>query len=68
VLLIQMVGEDAELINEELKHEIIEIAHASTAAKTRVRLEAIEKARRQFASNAQPLMILETLTIELARA
>jgi len=63
-----MVGEGAELINEELKHEIMETAHTSTAAKTRARLEAIEKARRQFASNAQPLMILETLTIELARA
>lgn len=68
VLLIQMVGDGAELINEELKHEIVETAQSSTASKTRVRLEAIEKARRQFASNAQPLMILETLTIELARA
>lgn len=68
VLLLQMVGSDAELINEELKHEIIETANTSTPIKTRTRLEAIEKARRQFASNAQPLMILETLTIELARA
>jgi hypothetical protein len=62
------VGSEAELINEELKHEIIETANTSTPIKTRTRLEAIEKARRQFASNAQPLMILETLTIELARA
>lgn len=68
VLLLQLTGDQAELINEELKHEILETAHSSTPAKTRVRLEAIEKARRQFASNAQPLMILETLTIELARA
>jgi DNA polymerase-3 subunit delta' len=68
VLLLQLTDDQAELINEELKHEIQETAQSSTPAKTRVRLEAIEKARRQFTSNAQPLMILETLTIELARA
>ncbi|MEY2634070.1 MAG: hypothetical protein RIS75_10, partial [Actinomycetota bacterium] len=41
---------------------------ASTPTKTRNRMESIERARRMFASNAQPQMILESLTIELARA
>jgi len=68
VLMLQIGGDGIELINEELRGQLVEMAVASTPAKSRNRMEAIERARRVFASNALPLMILESLTIELARA
>lgn len=68
VLVLQIADGAVELINEELRDELLILAHSSDAAKTRRRMEAVEHARRRFASNAQPLIILETLTIELARA
>jgi DNA polymerase-3 subunit delta' len=68
VMKLQLIGDGAELVNEDLRGQIKDFAQNSTAAKTRARMEAIERARRQFASNAQPQMIIEALTIELARA
>ncbi len=68
VMKLQLIGEEAELVNEDMRGQLKEFAKTSTAAKTRARMEAIERARRQFASNAQPQMIIEALTIELARA
>jgi DNA polymerase-3 subunit delta' len=68
VMKLQLVGDEAELVNEDLRGQLKDFAQNSTAAKTRARMEAIERARRQFASNAQPQMIIEALTIELARA
>ena len=68
VLVTQLAPGEVELVNEELRQEIVQLAIASNPARTRKRLEAIEKARRTFASNASPLMIIEAMTIELARA
>lgn len=68
VLVLQIADGGVELINEEMRPTLLKVAHGSTAAKTRVRMDAIERARRQFASNASPQMILEALTIELVRA
>ena len=68
VLVIQVASDGVDLINEEMRPTVLKIAHGSTATKTRVRMDAIERARRQFASNASPQMILEALMIELVRA
>lgn len=68
VLVLQIAGGAVELVNEELRGDLQSAAEASTPAKTRRRLDAIERARRLFASNAQPQAIMESLTIELARA
>jgi len=68
VLVLQIADGGVELINEEMRPTLLKIAHGSTAAKSRTRMDAIERARRQFASNASPQMILEALTIELVRA
>jgi len=67
VLTIQLSDGQVELINEDLRPSLLSFASGSTPVKTRNRLEAIEKARRQFASNASPQLILESLMIELAR-
>jgi DNA polymerase-3 subunit delta' len=68
VLVLQIGDDSIELINEDLRSKLMTLAIASTPTKTRNRMESIERARRMFASNAQPQMILESLTIELARA
>lgn len=68
VLVVQIGDGAVELINEEMRPTLLKFAHGSTAAKTRTRMDSIERARRQFASNASPQMILEALMIELVRA
>lgn len=68
VLVLQIADGGVELINEELRPTLLKMAHGSTASKTRTRMDSIERARRQFASNASPQMILEALMIELVRA
>lgn len=67
VLVLQLAGDDVDIYNIELRGELQNLATSSTSVQTRNRMEAIEKARRMFGSNAQPQMILEALTIELAR-
>ena len=57
-----------DLINEELRPQLEQVAGASTPARTRARMDAIERARRLFDSNAQPQLVLEALAVELARA
>ncbi len=67
VLMLQL-DTDMELINEEMRPQVAQVAAASTPARTRARMDAIERARRLFDSNAQPQLVLEALTVELARA
>lgn len=67
VLLLQLDA-DLELINEELRPQLMQVAAASTPARTRARMDAIERARNLFDSNAQPQLVLEALTVELGRA
>lgn len=67
VLLLQLDG-DIDLINEELRPQLMQVAAASTPQRTRARMDAIERARRLFDSNAQPQLVLEAMTVELARA
>jgi len=67
VLMLQLDTE-LELINEELRTQLTQVAAASTPARTRARMDAIERARGLFDSNAQPQLVLEALAVELARA
>lgn len=67
VLLLQLDGR-VDLINEELRPQLQQVAAASTPHRTRARMDAIERARRLFDSNAQPQLVLEALAVELARA
>ena len=67
VLMLQL-DTDMELINEEMRPQVAQVAAASTPIGTRTRMDAIERARRLFDSNAQPQLVLEALTVELARA
>ena len=67
VLLLHIDG-DIDLINEELRPQLMQVAAASTPQRTRARMDAIERARRLFDSNAQPQLVLEAMTVELARA
>jgi DNA polymerase-3 subunit delta' len=68
VMVLQIGSDGVDLVNEEMRPTIMKVSLSTTAASTRKRMDAIEKARRLFASNAQPQMIMEALTIELARA
>lgn len=67
VLLLQIDG-DVDLINEEMRPQLLQVAATSTPQRTRARMDAIERARRLFESNAQPQLVLEAMTVELARA
>lgn len=68
VLVLQIADERVELVNEDFRTEVEKTAVDTTPVKTRRRMEAIERARRLLASNAMPQTILESLTVELARA
>lgn len=67
VLMLQLDG-DVDLINEELRPQLLQVAGSSTPQRTRARMDAIERARRLFDSNAQPQLVLEAMAVELARA
>ena len=67
VLMLQLDGE-VDLINEELRPQLLQVAGSSTPQRTRARMDAIERARRLFDSNAQPQLVLEAMAVELARA
>lgn len=67
VLMLQL-DTGMELINEELRPQLMQVAASSTPGRTRARMDAIERARGLFDSNAQPQLVLEALAVELGRA
>ena len=67
VLMLQL-DTGLDLINEELRAQLMQVVAVSTPTRTRARMDAIERARRLFDSNAQPQLVLEALTVELGRA
>ena len=67
VLMLQLDTE-LDLINEELRPQIMQVAGSCAPSRTRARMDAIERARRLFDSNAQPQLVLEAMAVELARA
>ncbi len=66
-VLVLQLDASMDLINEELRSQLQQVAGASTPTRTRARMDAIERARRLFDSNAQPQLVLEALAVELAR-
>jgi DNA polymerase-3 subunit delta' len=66
ILTIQL-GAEAELVNEDLRALLDEVASSSTAAQTLDRLDAMVQARNRISSNVRDLMVLESLAISLRR-
>jgi len=54
-----------ELINEELRPQIVTLASASTPADTTRRLEALHYARTSLEADVAPALLLEALMVEL---
>jgi DNA polymerase III subunit delta' len=66
VLTIQL-GADAELVNEDLRPHLDDLASSTTAENTIAKLEAMAQARVRISSNVRDLMVLESLAIALRR-
>jgi DNA polymerase-3 subunit delta' len=65
VLCLQL-GSASELVNEELRGDVVALAHASHAAETLQRIEAVFEAREQMLEfNVPPLLALESLMVAL---
>jgi len=66
-VLVVQIGAGVDLVNEELRPSIERVAAESSPESTRRRLDAITRTRGLMASNASPQLLLEGLTVELAR-
>ena len=66
-VLVLQVGSDVDLVNEELRPSLDRVAAESAPESTRRRLDAISRTRRLLQSNASPQLLVEALTVELAR-
>ena len=65
VLTLQL-GATTELVNEELRGEVVALAHASTAEQNLTRIEAVFEAREQMLEfNVPPLLALESMMVAL---
>jgi DNA polymerase-3 subunit delta' len=65
VLTLQL-GSASELVNEELRGDVVALAHASGPAETLGRIEAVFEAREQMLEfNVPPLLALESLMVAL---
>ena len=65
VLIIQM-GNAVELVNVELRSELVEFARHSSAETTLARMDAINKARKRITtSNVAPLLTIESMAASL---
>jgi DNA polymerase-3 subunit delta' len=62
---VQLAAE-GELVNEELRGEVVALAHASSAEESLQRIEAVFEAREQMLEfNVPPLLALESLMVAL---
>ncbi|MFM1906256.1 MAG: hypothetical protein RIT32_1052 [Actinomycetota bacterium] len=66
VLFVQL-GVEVELINDELRSTIERLAKRATPTATRRALDAIQESRAAISASANPLLVLESLLINLAR-
>jgi DNA polymerase-3 subunit delta' len=65
VLTLQL-GAASELVNEEIRGDVVALAHASGPAATLTRIEAVFEAREQMLEfNVPPLLALESLMVAL---
>jgi len=66
VMTVQLAS-SVDLVNQELEHQIQEMADSSSAAETIAKLEAISQARVRIGANVRDLMVLESLAVTLRR-
>jgi DNA polymerase-3 subunit delta' len=66
-VLIVELGAEAELVNADLRSQIVELAATSTASEVITKLEALAQARVRIGSNVRDLMVLESLAVALRR-
>jgi DNA polymerase-3 subunit delta' len=66
-VLIVELGAEAELVNADLRSQIVELAATSTASEVITKLEALAQARVRISSNVRDLMVLESLAVALRR-
>jgi DNA polymerase-3 subunit delta' len=66
-VLIVELGSEAELVNADLRSQIVELAATSTASEVITKLEALAQARVRISSNVRDLMVLESLAVALRR-
>jgi DNA polymerase-3 subunit delta' len=66
-VLIVELGSEAELVNADLRSQIVELAATSTASEVITKLEALAEARVRISSNVRDLMVLESLAVALRR-
>jgi DNA polymerase-3 subunit delta' len=66
-VLIVELGAEAELVNADLRSQIVELAATSTASEVITKLEALAEARVRISSNVRDLMVLESLAVALRR-
>jgi len=67
-VLVLQTGADVELFHSEMKGSIQRFADSSSINSTIKRLDSVESTRRMLNSEAAPLLVLESLTVQLARA
>ena len=64
-VLVLQVGADVELINAEMHPQLQTLAERSSQADTGRRLAALAHARQQLRANVAPILLLESLMVEL---
>ena len=67
-VLVLQTGANLELFHTEMKGSIQRFADSSSINSTIKRLDSVESTRRMLNSEAAPLLVLESLTVQLARA
>jgi len=67
-VLVLQTGADLELFHTEMKGSIQRFADSSSINSTIKRVDSVESTRRMLNSEAAPLLVLESLTVQLARA
>jgi len=66
IMTIQL-GAGSELVNQDLRATLDEVASSSTPAQTIAKLEAMAQARIRIGANVRDLIVLEALAIALRR-
>ena len=67
-VLVMQTGAEIELFHTEMKSSIQKIANSTSINSTIKRMDTIETTRRMLPSEAAPLLVLEAMTVALARA
>ena len=67
-VLVLQTGADLELFHTEMKGSLQRFADSSSINSAIKRLDAVEATRRMLNSEAAPLLVLESMTVQLARA